>query len=188
MLTRARRNMEEAGQDPSTVPLQVGNIEALPFEDEEFESVACVAVVEYLQEDEKALAELSRILKPGGTLVMAVRNKRCLFRLWDAFRFLRSRVRTMLNCKKYEGMAFKDGNGIWYKKHGPVAFKNALRKHGLEPADERYFHYYVTPVPVENVLGRVGARIAVKLECLTRNPISMFLASGYIVKAVKRGA
>ena len=185
MLKRAKENITEAGFDSDNMPFQIGNIEKLPFEDNTFDTVACVAVVEYLQEDEKALSELSRILKPGGTLVIVVRNKRCLYRLCDAFRFLRSNVRTKLNSKKFEGMEFKDGNGIWYKKHCPSQFKKDLKANGLIQNAFRYFHYYMTPVPIENVLGRVSASFAVKLEALNSRPISKYMASGYIVRCTK---
>jgi len=185
MLSRAKKNIKEAGFDSDNMPFQIGDIENLPFGDNTFDTVACIAVIEYLQKDDKALAELSRILKPGGTLVIVVRNKRCLYRLVDAFRFLRSNIRTKLGSKKFEGMEFKDGNGIWYKKHCPAKFKKDLKAHGLVQNAFRYFHYYLTPVPLESFLGRFSASVAVKLEALNSNPISKYMASGYIVRCTK---
>ncbi len=185
MLSLAKKNIKEAGFDADIIPLQIGDIENLPFEDNTFDTVTCAAVIEYLKTDDKALTELKRILKPGGTIVIVVRNKRCLYRLVDAFRFLRSDIRTKLGSKKFEGMEFKDGNGIWYKKHCPANLKKDLKAHGLVQNDFRYFHYYLTPVPLENLLGRFSASVAVKLEALNSNPISKYMASGYMVRCTK---
>ena len=41
---------------------------ALPFDDGQFEAVLSSGVLEHVQQPEKSLAELDRVLKPGGTL------------------------------------------------------------------------------------------------------------------------
>lgn len=45
-----------------------------PFKDAEFDAVICSEVLEHLWNPETALAELKRIMKPGGTLVITVPN------------------------------------------------------------------------------------------------------------------
>jgi SAM-dependent methyltransferase len=44
----------------------------LPFGDCEFDCVIISEVMEHLEEDERALVEISRVLKPGGTLAISV--------------------------------------------------------------------------------------------------------------------
>jgi ubiquinone/menaquinone biosynthesis C-methylase UbiE len=190
MLKRARQNISAAGLDPAKVELVVGNIEALPYPDGRFDSVICAGVIEYLKDDDKALKELHRILKPGGVLVITVRNKLCLFRLWDALLPVRKGLRALLarmnllGGKAYLEKSFRDG--VWYKKHAPGAFDRELGRYGFEKQDHHYFHYYVLPAPLEYKFGKGIPHAAFKLERLTKNRISTFLASGYIVKAVKK--
>lgn len=44
----------------------------LPFRDESFDHVICSEVLEHIREDQAALGELVRVLKPGGTLAISV--------------------------------------------------------------------------------------------------------------------
>ena len=49
-----------------------GSVYELPFADETFDVVIISEVLEHLGEDERALAEISRVLKRGGTLAASV--------------------------------------------------------------------------------------------------------------------
>ncbi len=49
-----------------------GDAYALPFEDGSFDKVICAEVLEHLPEDERAMAELVRVLKPGGQMAITV--------------------------------------------------------------------------------------------------------------------
>ena len=189
MLERAKKNISEADCDVTQVPLSKGSIEDLQFEDNSFDSIACIGVVEYLKSDGKALSELHRVLKPGGTLVITIRNRLCLFRLWDALKPARGAIKAVLartglcGGKAYLERPFRDG--IWFKKHSPCAFNRSLNQHGFSYEGQHYFHYYVLPAPFEHALGSTGMKLAVRLEKLSQSSISAFLASGYIVKVSK---
>lgn len=49
-----------------------GNAYGLPFGDESFDRVVAAEVLEHLPEDTQAMAELARVLKPGGLLAVSV--------------------------------------------------------------------------------------------------------------------
>ncbi len=51
---------------------QVGEITALPFADRAFDLVVACDVVEHVDDDRRAFAELARVLRPGGVLVFSV--------------------------------------------------------------------------------------------------------------------
>jgi ubiquinone/menaquinone biosynthesis C-methylase UbiE len=53
-----------------------GNLEALPFADGEFDLVLCSQVIEHVLDPDAAAAELVRVLRPGGTLVVSTDNAR----------------------------------------------------------------------------------------------------------------
>ncbi len=44
----------------------VGDIHALPLPDESVDAIVCIAVLEHVEEPQKAVREMHRVLKPGG--------------------------------------------------------------------------------------------------------------------------
>jgi SAM-dependent methyltransferase len=61
--------------DPATrrsFSLSVGNALALPFPDHSFDKIICSEVLEHIPDYKQAVAEIDRILKPGGTLAVSV--------------------------------------------------------------------------------------------------------------------
>lgn len=58
-----------------------GSIERMPFEDESFDLALALDVIEHVPDDLAALEELSRVLRPGGSLLVTVP---ALDMLWSA--------------------------------------------------------------------------------------------------------
>ena len=67
---RFHENVGEHGGGPWG--LLVSDVTNLPFEDEAFDVVVCSEVLEHVPDHQRAAAELTRILKPGGDLVASV--------------------------------------------------------------------------------------------------------------------
>lgn len=59
--------------------LHQASAEALPFEDGEFDGVLALDVLEHVADDAKMLAECSRVLRPGGVLILTVPAYRWLW-------------------------------------------------------------------------------------------------------------
>jgi ubiquinone/menaquinone biosynthesis C-methylase UbiE len=68
ILETARRRVE--------ADFRQANLEALPFADGEFDLVLCSQVIEHVLDPAAALAELARVLRPHGTLVISTDNAR----------------------------------------------------------------------------------------------------------------
>ncbi|MDX6587841.1 MAG: hypothetical protein QOI31_2314 [Solirubrobacterales bacterium] len=49
-----------------------GTLEEMPFDDSEFDLAAALDVIEHLDDDREGLAELRRVVKPGGFLLITV--------------------------------------------------------------------------------------------------------------------
>ena len=66
--------MREEGEVPEGASAQAvrGSAYALPFDDETFDRVVAAEVLEHLPDDARAMAELHRVLKPGGTIAVTV--------------------------------------------------------------------------------------------------------------------
>ena len=66
MLALARRRCESH----TNVSFKKGDVLALPVEDESFHRALCVQVLEYVELATAALAEINRVLRPGGRAVI----------------------------------------------------------------------------------------------------------------------
>ena len=56
------------------VRLAVADVDALPFDDGCFDTVLCIGVLQYIPRAERAIGELTRVTRPGGTLIVALPN------------------------------------------------------------------------------------------------------------------
>ena len=76
-LDRSRRMMNEARTALSvcdgSVALVQGDVEALPFADERFHGVTCLEAIEFIRDPHRVLAEMARVLMPGGVLLVSNR-------------------------------------------------------------------------------------------------------------------
>lgn len=52
--------------------LAVVSSEKLPYSDASFDAITCMDVLEHLQDEQPVLAEMRRVLKPGGVLIVMV--------------------------------------------------------------------------------------------------------------------
>lgn len=66
--------MEAAGEVPAGALAETveGDALALPFADGEFDRVVAAEVLEHIPADIQAIAELTRVLRPGGTIALTV--------------------------------------------------------------------------------------------------------------------
>ncbi|MBM3324905.1 MAG: class I SAM-dependent methyltransferase [Calditrichaeota bacterium] len=73
VLTLARENVKSRGLE-DRIHIQHGNLLALPFEDGTFGYALCCGVLMHIPDLEKAIAELARVLRSGGQLVVSEAN------------------------------------------------------------------------------------------------------------------
>lgn len=66
-----------------------GDLEALSFRDHAFDAVVCVGVLQYLPGDKASIAELGRVLRPGGLVVVTLPNILRISNLLDPVYYLR---------------------------------------------------------------------------------------------------
>jgi SAM-dependent methyltransferase len=64
--------------------VRVGRLEELPWEDDAFDLITCLDVIEHTPDDRVTLAELRRVCRPGGWLLVTVPAYQALWSLHDA--------------------------------------------------------------------------------------------------------
>ena len=117
----------QARAAPTPFPLLRGDAQSLPFRDASFERVLAAEVLEHLPDDAAALAEIRRVLAPGGLLAVSVPHADYPF-LWDPI----NRVWTRLG-----GAPFRTGPlvGIWTgheRLYRPEELARRVASAGLE--------------------------------------------------------
>ncbi len=70
-----RRRAERYGV--SNVTIETSDAEGLPFNDDSFDAAFSWSVLRYVPDPQKALAEMYRVLRPGGRLAVDFPNKYC---------------------------------------------------------------------------------------------------------------
>ena len=81
----ARQRATIYGVDPDFV---IGNAEHLDFPNATFTHVNCLGVIHHTPAPEKAVAEIARVLQPGGTATISVYYRNIILRSWPCLRFL----------------------------------------------------------------------------------------------------
>ncbi len=71
--------------------LQTGSIYKLPYKSESIDTIICSEVFEHLKHEKKAIAEIARVLKPNGSLIVTVPNHDFPF-LWDPLNWILMRA------------------------------------------------------------------------------------------------
>jgi ubiquinone/menaquinone biosynthesis C-methylase UbiE len=94
--------LEAARADAESLDLHLvpGRAEALPFADETFDRVVAVTILCFIQQADDAIAEMARVLKPGGRIVIGELGRRSL---WAAIR----RVRGWLGAHTWKTARFR---------------------------------------------------------------------------------
>ncbi len=121
--------MKVAGEVPAGAEADIkqGDALAMPFADAEFDRVVAAEVLEHIPDDTTAIAELVRVLRPGGTLAVTVP------------RWLPERVCWALSGAYHE---VEGGHVRIYTGHDLV---DKLQAAGLEPVGRHHAHALHAP-------------------------------------------
>ena len=169
------------GQTPRT-HFSVGKIEELKFPAAHFDLILCMGVLEYLEDDARALREIARVAKPGGMVILTVPNLWSPYRIWD-----RAMYRPLYHAasrlyRKLQGRAMEPT--MAHKEYDEGTFLNELQSHQLTSFDRVYYNFKLFLPPLDLLFPRLSVRVSRKLESLSRGPLRR-LGTGFIVKAVK---
>lgn len=156
------------------VEFRVGDIEALDLPDEAFDQVICMAVLEYLPTPDRALREVARVLRPGGTAVVTVPKRlhidRIGIRLSTPFRLL-GRFLRLGSADTLPRLCLE-----------PAELDAAAGRAGLRAESGALYHFTPLPYPLTKVAPGICFRLNMPFERYSRtdHPALRYLAHGYV--------
>ena len=109
------------------IETKAGDIYKLPFKDNELDGLMMVRVTHHLKYMDKAIAELYRVLKPGGVAVLEVANKRTLPKI---ARFITGRSKVNPFDKKVAN--YKEISADGFYNYHPKYVEEIFRKTGFK--------------------------------------------------------
>ena len=168
-----REGREKFGHLPG-VHFAEGNIEALNAADNSYDQVICMAVIEYLKTPDVALAEIARVLKPGGIAIVTVPKRRHISRVTvAATKPVRALARLL-------GAATADT--LPRLRLQPDELDDAARRAGLIPDGGSQYQYTPFPYPITRIAPNVTMRWNIPFEKLHahRGGFISFWAHGYV--------
>jgi SAM-dependent methyltransferase len=166
--------------------LSVAELEKLPFSDRSFDLVCTAGVVEYLQGDEAALAELARVLRPGGFLLYPITNASSPVLWFDG----------LVEALKRQPLLLGPFNWVWarlgrvaarprhfrVRTQSPHKTKRLIEQQGLTVAYEQYFYFLPVPHPIDRLFPDVSASVGRRMAWLAGTKAAA-MAEGYLVIA-----
>ncbi len=153
MVEAARRRLPALSHS-----LVVAEIERLPFQDASFDLVVATGVLEYA-DVERALADLARVLRPGGRAVVSYPNPSALYGIWKS-RVWYPGIRGAKRLLRGPSAALPHGSSIV----APERFRALLSAAGLVPQTTAYTSFLVLPTPLDLALPRLSERLGRRLE------------------------
>jgi len=172
----------------SDIDFLQGDIESLPFKDSVLDMVLCLGVITYLKSEEKALQEISRILKPNGILILSILNKVSLAKCLDVSVVVSRRLRRIVGDRilfwKKKRETKENYSGI--KSYFIPSLRNSLEIAGFTELDCAAVRYGPLTFFGRNIFPeRVNISITTFLEKLSDVPIIRTLGEMCLFKARK---
>jgi ubiquinone/menaquinone biosynthesis C-methylase UbiE len=161
---------ETLGSDPR-LDVRLGDALALPFPDADFDAAVCVRVLHHFDDPRPLIAELGRVVRPGGVLVLEYANKRNL----------KSIARRLMGRQSWSPFAL---GSVAYKPHhydhAPVSVRRSLREAGFSIERMRAASLFRVPGLSRRVspafLAQVEAPLQEPLGSITPGPSVFILA------------
>jgi SAM-dependent methyltransferase len=119
IVSRARGAFDtdpSAGHSSHALRAAIGDVRDLPFVDGSFDAIYSMGTIEHFDETERAVAEMARVLKPGGRAIIGVPNRH------DPF--LRPLLATVLQAAGLYGYGYE-------KSYSRRALRTMLERAGL---------------------------------------------------------
>jgi SAM-dependent methyltransferase len=175
MVQLARRRVPEAADR-----LVEGRIERLPFDAGRFDAVVSAGVFAYVDDRQAMLAEMARVLKPGGRAVLSTGNAWSLTYAWR-HELLYPVIRRVKAVRPFGRPAPLPRARL----PGRRRLVAMMRAAGLDVDAVEFASFAVLPDPVSHAFPELGRRLARSAPRAPRR-LHLLLAGQIVVRATKR--
>ena len=168
--------------DPA-VEVFCAQADRLPLADQSVTHVVCLGVFEYLRDYSPGLAEISRVLRPNGLVVLAIPTAYSLYSVGE--RLTEATIRPLWRMAKH-ALGGKSKSSADEQKTNlclPWRLRKLLRAHGLNPERDAYTNYFLYPL---DRFPSLDAKVANFLEPLASVPALKLGAYVYMVSARRK--
>jgi ubiquinone/menaquinone biosynthesis C-methylase UbiE len=171
-----------AGKDKAE--FAVGSAEVIEYPDESFDAVICMGVIERVGDYEKALGEMVRVLKPGGTLMVTTPN------VFSPYLFWRDRIFYPLARAVKALLLMLQGKPrpLTIPGHRSLSasrFEQDHKRLGAAVTDTVYNVYSPVLPPLEQMWPALAVRAMQLCEPLHKTPLR-YLGAAFIMKSRKQ--
>ncbi len=182
MVEAAANQALEAGLG-ERVNVAVADVHALPFESSHFDLIVAVGVIPWLHSPQTAVAEMARVLRPGGQLVVTADNRARLSSFTDP------RAMLALSPLKRAQVALRRRRGLATSRLDyPRQIDRLLRGSGLNPLSRRTIGFGPLSFLGRSLFGeRKNMRLNDRLQGLADRGVPGLKWTGwhYVVRAAK---
>ncbi|MCG8404738.1 MAG: class I SAM-dependent methyltransferase [Phycisphaerales bacterium] len=183
MVEHARKTADLCAKQGQTVELSTGDVDAIQYPDAHFDCVIALGLLEYLDDVEAAVGELSRVTKIGGTIIVSVPSSFCAdavtSRLFSPIVTNAARaVRSLRGGSKPAGHFF-------HRKFRPATLDRILVGHHCEKSGQAYYNVEVLCYPFRRAMPRLSLRVKQWAEQYDNGLVRPF-ATAYVGRYVRR--
>lgn len=181
MITLARERHASVARAHFTV----ASAEHLDFPTQTFDTVICTGVLERIADDERALQEMARVLKPEGSLLLTVPNRWSPSLMWRDHIFypLVAMLRPI-----YRRLRHTEATDVirGHRRYGRRALTRRLARLGLQVEGTSYCGYDLLPAPLNRLVPTAATRLMRFAERLSATPLRG-TGAVIVVRAHRRG-
>lgn len=167
MIAECRRRFSSLAE----ARFEVGDARRLDYPCGRFDVVLCLGMLEYVPEENSAVREFVRVLKPGGVLILSGLNASSPYNAWD--RLFYRRV-----------TGWKSSATIVHEYHTESDYRRMLSAHGMVVKDVVFFDFNLFLPPLDRRLMRLGVALSDRLESQGRGFLRR-LGNGFLVTCQK---
>lgn len=160
MIDAARSTIGEG----TAVRFVVGRIERMPFNDDSFDVALALGVLEYVADVPRAVEELSRVVRPGGLLILSMQNRFGPYRIWD-----RSVLPRLAQLR----------GSVYEVDERPVAerlLRRILKGAGFVPTGTLYYNFNLFLKPLDDRFPERCIQVIRRLDRLGHSPVRKLAA------------
>lgn len=166
-----------------------GDVISLPLTNNFFDAVICMGVIDALRDRARAVREMLRVMRPGGTLLLTFTNSHSPYSWWkkDVFYPLVSKyhaVKARLDGRS--GASVMQLGGSTRTLYSERAARQLVESLGAKVIEIAPYHFNLFLSPLDEIMPRLALSAAQRLE-VSAGSLPGWMAFGFIVKARKIG-